>query len=282
MLGCCHGTGANGGHRGAHHCRRIRHGPDHRHVLAELLLDETCRRGSSNGDHQRCGIERRSYLFQQLAQHLGLYAQQNNLRSATAAWLSVLTGTPPSSRDSSWLRSPCCTVAIASSGVTSLRSEKTPAGWFPFCRSRAPQFSFAPGISRRRRPFSVWWMKLSSESSQLPLEAQKTKPAAFAGATGLIMNADLNVYAVISPLCPWILGSGYAACAGLGREVNMNKRTIAHVGGAYKRRIATDMRFQSLIRNATPPEDRLLSLDAQVCNRRTEQPAASRTATPTR
>src|SRR5438270_7086763 len=29
---------------------------------------------------------------------------------------------------------------------------------------------------------------------------------------------------------PWARRSGYAACAGLGREVNMNKRTIAHVG----------------------------------------------------
>jgi len=33
------------------------------------------------------------------------------------------------------------------------------------------------------------------------------------------MNADLNFYAVISPLRPWTRGSGYAACAGLGREV---------------------------------------------------------------
>src|SRR5438270_4342999 len=29
---------------------------------------------------------------------------------------------------------------------------------------------------------------------------------------------------------PWARGSGYAACAGLGREVNMNKRNIAHIG----------------------------------------------------
>ena len=43
------------------------------------------------------------------------------------------------------------------------------------------------------------------------------------------------VYSVILPLCPWTHGSGDAACAGLGREVNMNKRTIAHVGEAYKR-----------------------------------------------
>jgi len=48
----------------------------------------------------------------------------------------------------------------------------------------------------------------------------------------------LIFYAVISPVRPWTHGSGYAAYAGLGREVNMNKRTIAHVEMSYKSRIA--------------------------------------------
>ena len=50
-------------------------------VLAQFLLDKTCCSRSGNGDYQRCGRKRRSYFFQQLAQHLWLYAQQNNLCS---------------------------------------------------------------------------------------------------------------------------------------------------------------------------------------------------------
>ena len=91
------------------------------------------------------------------------------------------------------------------------------------------------------------------------------------------MSADLS-YAVlgshITPR-PWTHGSGYAACAGLGREVNMNKRTIAHVGIGIQaeNRRGHAVSGAASIRSAMPPADRPWWPAAPGCSMRPERPA---------
>ena len=73
---------ADPGHPAAHHRTRIRHGPHHRNLPAQMLFDVARRHRRRHADHQRLRAQFRADLLQHLAHHLRLHAQQHDFRPA--------------------------------------------------------------------------------------------------------------------------------------------------------------------------------------------------------
>src|SRR5262249_40904782 len=70
------------GHATADRRRRVGHGANYRDGCTGVLLDVSRRHGGGDGNHQGAGVELWRNFSEDIPNHLGLYAEEDDIRPA--------------------------------------------------------------------------------------------------------------------------------------------------------------------------------------------------------